>query len=130
MFGPSNSRLLDEMHDLKMMVIDMNSEIVALKRLVLEARTQTLANGVAIKQDKQPVKIIEKEVTVTRARKKPRARLRSTGGKRITDAEISEFIRLFDQGLSFVEISGQTGRSASAISTKIYEARKGTLETD
>ena len=42
MFGPSNSRLLDEMHDLKLMVIDINSEIVALKRLVLEAEHRHL----------------------------------------------------------------------------------------
>ena len=128
MFGPSNQKLLDEMHDLKVMIIEMNSDLVALKRLVLEARTQTLANGVAIKQEKQPVRVIEKEIVVTRARKKSRERMRTTGGKRITDAEVAEFIKLFDQGLSFAEISGQTGRSGSTISKYIYEARKGTLE--
>ena len=130
MFGTSNGRLLDEMQDLKLMIIDLNTELKALKGLVIAARTQTLANGVAIKQEKQPVRIIEKEVVVERARKKPRQRMRTTGGKKITDAEVAEFIKLFDQGLSFTEISGQTGRSASAIGNKIYEARKGTLETD
>jgi len=111
------------------MIIEMNSDLVALKRLVVAARTQTLANGVAIKAEKQPVRVIEKEVVVERARKKPRERMRTTGGKKITEAEVAEFIKLFDQGLSFTEISGQTGRSASAIGNKIYEARKGINET-
>ena len=130
MWGTSNNRLLDEMHDLKLMVIDLNTELKALKGLVIAARTQTLANGVAIKAEKQPVRVIEKEIVVERARKKPRERMRTTGGKKITEAEVAEFIKLFDQGLSFTEISGQTGRSASAIGNKIYEARKVTLETD
>ena len=129
MFGTSNSKLLDELHDLKLMVIDLNTELKALKGLVIAARTQTLANGVAIKAEKQPVRVIEKEVVVERARKKPRERMRTTGGKKITEAEVAEFIKLFDQGLSFTEISGQTGRSASAIGNKIYEARKGINET-
>jgi len=124
MFGPSNQKLLDEMHDLKVMIIEMNSDLVALKRLVLEARTQTLANGVAIKAEKHPVRIIEKEITVTRARKKPRQRMRTTGGKKITEEEKAEFIKLFNQGLSFIEISSQTGRSASAIGNYIFKAKK------
>ena len=69
-----------------------------------------------------------KEVTVTRARKKPRERIGKThGGKRITEQEIDGFIQLFDQGLSYTEISGMTGRSGSSISNKIY-ARKKALE--
>ena len=129
MFGPKNSRLLEEIQDLKLMVIDLTTETIALKRLVLEARTQTLANGVAIKAEKKPVRIIEKEIVVERARKKPRQRLRTTGGKRITDEEKAQFLELFDQGLSFNEISGITNRSNSSISKYIYEARKGTIES-
>ena len=60
-----------------------------------------------------------------RARKKPRARLRPTeGGKQITEKEIDEFVKLFEQGLSYTEISGMTGRSAGAISTKIYKRKQ------
>jgi len=128
MFGPSNQKLLDEMHDIKLMIIDLNTRMLDLKVLVMGARTQTLANGVAIKAEKHPVRIIEKEVVVERARKKPRERLRTTGGKRITDAEKAQFLELFDQGLSFNEISGITNRSNSSISKYIYEVRKGLIE--
>ena len=121
MFG--NKKLDHRIQLLEMEVQETNRRLIEIKQLILQGNVDTLANRVAIKKDKQPVKIIEKEVTVTRARKKPRARLRTTGGKRITEGEKAEFVKLYDQGLSFVEISGQTGRSASAISNYVFELR-------
>ena len=130
MFGNKNKRLEEKVDTLTEVVATQNHQlsllsgtIIELKKLIVGIKTETLANRVAIKQDKQPVKIIEKEVTVTRARKKPRARLRTTGGKKITEEEKAEFVKLYDQGLSFVEISGQTGRSTSAISNYVFEKR-------
>jgi len=102
------------------LVVSQHKEI---RKLIIKNQTETLNNRVLIEKQKSPVRVIEKEVVVNRARKKPRERLRTSGGKRITQEEIAEFIRLFDQGLSFVEISGMTGRSTSSISTKIFEAQ-------
>ena len=130
MFGPSNSELKDVMLGLAEMIEENNRRLLELKVLVLDNKTSTLANGVAIKKEKSPVRVIEKEITVTRARKKPRQRLRTTGGKRITEYERRQFVELYDQGLSFTEISGITGRSASSISTYIWEQKKGTDETN
>lgn len=125
MFGTSNNQLKEEIQELKYAVQDLTERMIDLKVLLVDVRIQTLGNRVAITKDKNPVKEVIKEITVTRARKKPRERIRKTeGGKRITQAEINEMIKLFDQGLSYTEISGMTGRSASSISTKIYEHKK------
>ncbi len=124
MFG-NNKKLEEEIFLLQGMMLEMGKRMVELKTLVVDVKTQTLGNRVAIKKDKNPTKEIIKEITVTRARKKPRERIRKTaGGSRITEAEVNEMVQLFDQGLSYTEISGMTGRSASAISTKIYKRKQ------
>ena len=105
----SNKELMEELHALKAINIDIACKLVEIRTLVRGNRGY----------------LINAESKAAPKRKKPRERLRTTGGKKITETEIAEFIRLFDQGLSFVEISGQTGRSASSIGNYVYEAKKG-----
>jgi len=107
------------------LLVNQGEQIKELKRMLVQVKTETLGNRVAINSEKKPVKVITKEIVVERARKKPRARIRPTvGGKRVTEKEIDEFVKLFDQGLNYTEISAMTGRSAGTISNKIY-IRKG-----
>ena len=126
--GKKLEEIIDNQETFAEVLVEMNKRLLELKVLILANKAEIMKNNVAIKKEKQPVKIIEKEVVVKRARKKPRPRLRTTGGKKVTQEEIDEFIRLFDQGLSFTEISGTTGRSASVISKYVYEAKKGLEE--
>ncbi len=125
MFGIGNKEIHEEIKLLTETVFILNKRMIEMKSLLVDVKTQTISNKVAIKKDKNPTKEIIKEITVTRARKKPRERIRKTdGGKRITEKEIDEFVKLFDRGLSYTEISGMTGRSAGSISNKIYTRKK------
>ena len=96
---------------------EIMEELATLRSIMLNLITDSIKHGAMLKS------IIEKDKA--KPRRKSRERLRTTGGKRITDTEKAEFVKLFDQGLSFVEISGQTGRSASAIGNYVYESKKG-----
>jgi len=125
MFGVNNKDLQFQLTLLQEDVNETNRRLQEMKLMLLEIQKSTLGNHVAIMRDKSPTREIIKEVTVTRARKKPRERIRPTvGGRRITEAEVDEMVVLFDRGLSYTEISGMTGRSASSISTKVYKRKQ------
>ena len=120
---------MDEMIDLRTSLNEANGRLIEMKVLLTGLKIQTLSNKAAIVKDKNPIREVIKEVTVKRARKKPRARIRETnGGSKITEDEVDNFITLFDQGKTYTEISGLTGRSASAISNKIYKRKQETGE--
>ncbi len=125
MFGVTNAELRNDIKELRQDVIVITSRMIELKILLVDVKSQTLGNRVAISKDKNPTKEIIKEIVVERARKKSRARLRKTdGGSKITEKEIDEMIKLFDQGLSYTEISGTMNRSASSVSNKIFERKE------
>ncbi len=129
MFGTSNNDLREEILELKEILINNTERLIEVKLMMLEVQKSTLVNRAAIIKEKNPTREVIKEVIVNRARKKPRPRIRETqGGKKITEAEINEFVQLFDQGLNYTEISGMTGRSASAVSNKIYKRKKALEE--
>ena len=125
MFGVNNKDLQFQLTLLQENVNETNRRLQEMKIMLLEIQKSTLGNRAAIIKDRNPTREIIKEVTVTRARKKPRERIAKTaGGKRITEAEIDEMMVLFDRGLSYTEISGMTGRSASSISNKVYKRKQ------
>ncbi len=130
MFGFGNKRLEGQIFELREEVAELRSGIQTLGNMITDLKIETVRNRTAIVKDKNPTREVIKEITITRARKKPRERIRKTeGGSRITGKEKREFIALFDQGLSYTEISGRTGRSAAAISKHIYDIKKGLDES-
>ncbi len=124
-----NGKLEQQVDEMQCTMNETIWRLQEMKLMILELQKSTLGNRAAIIKEKNPVREVIKEVTVTRARKKSRARIRKTeGGSRISVAEIDEMMQLFDQGLNYTEISGMTGRSASSISNHIYERKKAAGE--
>jgi len=120
-----NGKLEHRIELLEMEVQETNRRLIEIKQLILQNQTETLGNRVLIEKQKNPVRIIEKEVTRTRKKKKPALRT-STGWTKITEAEKAQFMELYAQGLGFTEMTAITGRSSSSISKYIRSQVEGT----
>lgn len=125
MFGFKQARENDNLINLKIEIKLLRSEITNLHGIMKDTLKATEKNRKSIEAGTTTVEVV-KEVNI--ARKKPRKRLRTaTGWKKVTEEDTQEFLKLFDQGLSFTEIASTTGRSGSIISKKIrpfIEARE------
>ncbi len=116
MFG--NKKLEGEIFDLRVQIAELITDVNVLHKMVIDLKVETIRNRSAIFKDKNPT------VEVIKKRKKGRTPIRKREATpKVSKEEKAEFIRLFDQGLSYTEISGMTGRSASAISNYIYKER-------
>lgn len=121
MFGNSNKKelktisgVLQETNKTMLIMYDdlqtVKAELKSLKKEVLKNRKTEIV-----------------EVEVSKKRKKRKPNLRTTRGfTKISEEEVKEFKKLYDQGLSMLEISMQTGRSSSAIGRKLHDLLDGT----
>ena len=131
MFGKSKlskeiENLTDKVNWLNTTAEHLVSQNMELKKLILENRRYTLENKVEIQKEKSS-KVIEKIVEVPKVRKHKRKALRtSKGWTMISQEEKAEFMTLYNQGLTMMEISQSTGRSVSAISRYLHGKLDGT----
>ncbi len=113
-----NGKLNKKIDDLQIEMECLRDDIQKLKDLTVSVKIETMRNRSAIFKDKNPT------VEVIKKRKKGRTPIRKREATpKVSKAEKTEFLRLFDQGLNYTEISGITGRSASSISNHIYKER-------
>ena len=130
-----NGKQLDNIHErlilMTELIINLDKRMIELKMLTLENRKYTMQNKAAIQKEKGETKIIEVIKEVPQVRKHKRKALRtSKGWTMISQEEKLEFMNLYNQGLTMMEISQSTGRSVSAISRYLHGKLDGTEPTE
>ena len=128
--GGKLDNLNEQMELMTELLVEQTGRLVELRVLVLENRKHTIANKAAIKA-KTKTEIVEVIKEVPKVRKHKRKALRSSKGwTMITQEEKLEFMNLYNQGLTMMEISQSTGRSVSAISRYLHNKLDGTTPTE